>query len=224
MSFANLQDDGDLRYDDLLSESPVVGVTMLDDSNVEIDNQSRSIRIPESYADSGLEKAVNSPFSAVKQGAENSVRKLYQQANSFEAHSSIHPYRLGRNKSEDDLEEEQPDVEEMGFDIWDAEDDHRKSAYASVCGAVGTGSSVIGGNEAYALGFGAATAGLLAFNSYSRGRRDELVENAAEGLSEAYGDYEVDFKEENQRSDKLKQAGQTARDKAEWVTETLRSL
>ncbi len=198
-------------YSDLLEDSPKEAVLMLDDPDVEIDNNEEKIVLPESYSDSGIEAFLNNPARTVKKNVEEQVQNAYRQV------QSVNPletpfYRAGKNKVEDHENDE-----ELRFQIWDTDDDHRKSAYGATAGITGLGASVASQKEETAAAFGIATAGITAFNSYSRGRRDDMIEEAIEGLSEAYGDYDIEFKEDDRRSERMKR-------KAEWVKETLGQL
>ncbi len=206
-------DQVDLQYGDLLSNSPTEAVLMLDDPDVEVDNYSKQIVVPEGYADSGIDSFINQPLGTVKKGVENNFQDAYRRLrDSAPAESPF--YRFGKEQKE---KAENVDSEDFRTRIWDAEDDHRKSAYGTSTGLVGFGASVASQKEEAAAAFGAATAGVAAFNSYSRGRRDSMLEEAVSGLSDAYGEYDIEFKEDDRRSERMKR-------KAEWVKETLTEL
>ncbi len=213
-------DQVDLQYSDLLSDSPTEAVLMLDDPEVEIDNYSKQIVVPESYADSGIDSFINQPLGTVKKNVENNFQDAYRKIKDSNPVGSPF-YHFGKEREES---AEDTDSKDFRHRIWDAEDDHRKSAYATTTAFTGFGASVASQKEEAAAAFGAATAGVAAFNSYSRGRRDDMLEEAVSGLSEAYGEYDIEFKEDDRRSERIRKVGEGIKERTNWVRDTLEAL
>lgn len=215
MNLDSLKQGQEVQYNELLDNSPTEAVLMLDDPNVEVNSYNNTISIPERYADTGIDSLINRPLGTVKRGAEEQVQDVYRRVQEADFLPANPAYQFGRENSTATMDD--PDDEEVRFDIWDAEDDHRKSAYGTATGLVGTGAAAASISDEAAVAFGAATTGVAAFNSYSRGRRDEMLEEAVSGLSTAYGDYSIELKEDERRSEKV-------REKVSWVKETLTDL
>ena len=205
MRFRNLEDTSP-TYGDLLDENPRVGVQLLNDSRVKVDGSEEYISVPERYFESDREAFINGPFSSSKESFYQSVGDVFQHLS--EASPVENPvYRFGKKKSADidDMEDS-----EIGFEIWNQEDNHRKSAYGAVLGATGS-VAASAGDAKLATALGIAGAGFTAFNSYSRGKRDRTLEKAVEGLEKAYGDYEIRIEEETTRSDKVEKGLEAVR-------------
>lgn len=205
MSFSNPV-DGSPTYDELLEENPRVGVQLLNDSRVEVDSSEEYISVPESYFESDREALINAPLNSSKESLYQSLGDAFSQLRDISPVDNT-VYRFGRENAAD-LED--MDDSDIGFEIWDQEDNHRKSAYGTVLGTTGS-IAASAGDMKLAAALGATGAGFAAFNSYSRGKRDETIEDAVEGLEEAYGDYEIKIEEEERRSDRVEKGFEAVR-------------
>jgi len=203
-------------YDDVLGSDPLGGVQLLGGEGVEVDNQNGRIKVPERYLESGLDAVINEPVQTAFSAVGNSIRSNYRSSSSGDLEGLKHKiYGFGR-QAEEGIEDNE-DCDNIGFEVWDRDDSHIKARYGSICGLIGSSSFALGGKEESALALGLAGAGMEGLSRYFHGKRDETIEQALKGLSQAYGGYEIEVKEEKRRSDKV-------REKAEWVKDTLNSL
>jgi hypothetical protein len=184
-------------YDDILEANPLGGVGLLSREGVEVDNQNGRIKVPERYLESGVDAVINKPVQTTLSVVSDSVRSNYRSSSGDLEGLKHRIYGFGRQA--DEGIEDNEDYDSIGFEVWDRDDSHGKARYGSICGLIGSSSFALGGKEESALALGLAGAGMEGLSRYFHGRRDETIEQALEGLSQAYGGYEIEVKEEKKR-------------------------
>jgi len=205
-----------LTYGELLESDTRRAIEVLNDSRVEIDSESREISIPSGFFETSREAIINDTSNALNEYLTRAAEYSLKTVNSSELMPENPFYKLSHDSTKnEDLDYEKPS--DLCFEVWNKDDNQRKTAWGSSFGAIGSISYAIGGKEESAVLLGLSSAGFAGLNSYFRGDRDRTIEEAKEGLDSAYGDYDIVVEDQVRRKDKVEKA-------REWTKDVLKSL
>lgn len=211
MRFEVSDTDG-LVYDDLLESDTRRAVEVLNDGRVDVDYNREEIRIPQEYFEKSNLAFVNDFSNTANESVTRCVEHAFESLRDRESLPENPAYRFGRKSAD---EEQHESISDLGFRVWSDNDNQRKTAWGIGACSVGSTASYLGEKEESAVGFALGAGVFMGLNSYFRGRRDRTVDQAIEGeegLRSAYGDYNIEVKNQKRRKDKIENAMEWTRD------------